>query len=181
VAGGHDVIILFDCRTIELIALNGPARRTGGATYQHGQLTNPRARLFLHGMDDQVRVMGLTERIGKALYFLMRLFRVNWNAEIDIKRIGAIAEHEENRPESEAVFAAGHGHEDAICKSEHPLRLHCAGHLLVHKSVKAEPAEGSVVTGEADHGLALTLCTVHIIRMLKMDPNCVLGLSPSST
>jgi hypothetical protein len=37
------------------------------------------------------------------------------------------------------------------------------------------------VPGEADHRFSLTFCTVHIIRMLKMDPNCVLGLSPSST
>ena len=50
VAGGHDVIILFDRRAIELIAFDGPTRGTGGAMDEHGQLANAGACLFLNRM-----------------------------------------------------------------------------------------------------------------------------------
>lgn len=181
VPGGHDVVMLLDGRSIELIPLNGSASRTGRSMNQHGQLTNPCAGLFLHGVNDQFRVMGLPQFVGEALHFPMRLLRVIRDAKIHIKRIGAIAERKQNSPKGEAIFAAGHGDENAIFESEHPLGLHGSCHLLVHEPIKAELAERGVVPGKADYRFGFTLRTIHIIRMLKMDPNCVLGLSPSST
>ncbi len=93
----------------------------------------------------------------------MRLLRIGSDAEIHIKRVGAIAELEQNVPERQTVFPPGHRHENPVLLPKHLLRLDRPCNLIVDEAVEAAFAEGRIVAGEADHSFGFTFGAIHIV------------------
>ena len=162
VASRHHVIILFDRRAIELIAFDGPTRGTGGAMDEHGQLANAGACLFLNRMHDQLRLVRLRKLGGESLDFLVRCVGIAGYAEIDIQRVRAIAEREEDVPQRQTILAARDGDENPIVRPEHPFGFNRPSDLFVHELSHAQFTKSRIVAGKADHRFGFTLRAIHI-------------------
>ena len=91
----------------------------------------------------------------------MRLLRIGPNAEVHIEPIGAIAELEQNIPKRQAVFPAGHRHENPVFLPKHLLRLDRPRNLIVDEAVEAAFTEGRIVAREADHRFGFTFGAIH--------------------
>ena len=133
---------------------------------QVGQLADARAFFLLDGVDQERGPAGRSCRVGKLLDFLAGFGRVARNAEVHVKRVGAIAQLEQDIPQRQAVLAPGDCDQDAVLRGEHALGLDRARDLVMHKLVEAGLAERRVVAREPDHCLRLALLTTHLFAVV---------------
>src|SRR5688572_17820321 len=85
------------------------------------------------------------------------------NAEVQIDAVDRVPKVGEDVPASQAVFATGHGENQAILWSEHPEVVDRPFHLTAHVIDEMSAAEVGVVTPHLDHRLAAANPAFHLI------------------
>ena len=171
VARGHHIVVLFDCHAIELVAFDGSTRRTCGAMDELGQFLDSSPGFLFNGMEMQRGSMRGSDRFGELRHLGVRLLRVGPDPEIHIERVGTIAKLEQNVPECQAVFSAGHRHENPVLLPEHPLGLDRSRDLIVDEAIEAAFAEGGIMAREADDSFRFTFGAIHSWLMRRETQN----------
>ena len=159
--GGHHVIVLLNRHAVELIPFHGSTRGARGTTDEGCQFPDAGPLFPFHRMNVERRLIRRGDGLSEPLDFLSGLKGILANAQVHVQGVGAVAEFQQDAPQGEAVFAAGHGHEHAVVGRQHPVSVNGPTNLGMYELRKAIFAQGDIVPGHFDDRGVRTFPAAH--------------------
>ena len=121
-------------------------------------------------MNVERRLIRRGDCLSEPLDLLSGLKGILADAQVHVQGVGVVAEFQQDAPQGEAVFAAGHGHEHAVVGRKHPVGVDGATNLGVHELRQAVFAQGDIVPGHFDDRGVRTFPAAHDTVLPQLSP-----------